>query len=240
MIGGRLLRRAIASLVVLGALFVAANIVVASIAEDRVGDVARVALDLEERPEVDIGAFPIVVRVLQGRIPEATMRARDVRVDGLELASVTVRAREVEFSLGTLASGDLEALRIRRVRATGVVTQAALNRALEREDADATVTFRGDGRVAVRADRVVFGRRRRIVATGRLALADGRIRLEAERITVDGERPSAAEEREARRRLRVGLDVPPLPGGFRVTEIRIREGTLRLVAEVRDYTLGPD
>lgn len=236
MIFGRLVRRLVVSLVGLAAFFVVANLIVEELAEDRLAAAVQDAFDLPSRPSVDLTAFPVVLRLLDGRIPALSFEAAGVPVDDLRLTSLRVELEGVEADFGIFGTPRGDEVRVERGRAVAEADDPALNAFLERRGIDARVTLR-EGSVVVRARPVILGRRRTVVGRGKLVLRRGVLSFTPSRVTVDGEPPPRTLEARARREASFRTRLPPLPGGIRVGELEVRPGVARLSASVRGYRL---
>jgi len=227
----RSLRRLAIALVILGGLFVGANIYAERLAEERLGDAVAVAFGLSEAPEVDLSVFPIATRIFTGTLPEVTFTADDITVEDLTVASLTVELRDVEVVGGLLGSGKL-AVEVGEGNVTAIVSEDGVNELLATRDQRATVRLLADGRVRARAVRTFLGARRTIVSVGRLELRRRTLTYTADEVTVDGEEPPSVLEQEARRRATLAVMIPELPGGFRAQELQVEEDQVTLLASV--------
>lgn len=234
----RILLRPVVLLGILGVLFGAVNVVGERIAEDRIGILARDAFDLPSVPEVNLRAFPIVVRVFQGRIPGATLRARDVELaDELVVRSVSLTLDGITAKGGLMSlvtDPDSAVLVVERGSAVAESGEAELNAFLAKERTGVTTTLL-EGRVVARASRRVAGRSRRVVASGRLVLSGRTVSFEPLAVTLDGRPPPDEFRREAAQAARFRVELPELPGGIRVQRIEVHKGFVRLTASVRRY-----
>lgn len=151
--------------------------------------------------------------VLAGRVDRAALRVHGVEVAGLDVASVTVRARHVRVGAGwppRLRAGPVD------VRAT--LTQAAIDRWLLADAMPVRVRLRGDG---------VF------IRTGAAGIRLGEVRatigVDGGRLTVTPQRAQVLGIGLPTSGLRVVLPLPSLP----------QEASLRSVAVVDDeITIG--
>jgi hypothetical protein len=229
----RTLRRLAIVLVILGGLFVAANVYAERVAEDRLGDAVAVAFGLSEPPDVDLSVFPIATRIFTGMLPEVTFTAEDVTIEDLRLSSLEVRLRDVEVIGGLLGSGKL-AVQVAEGNVMAIVSEDAVNELLAARGERATVRLLADGRVRARAVRTFLGARRTIVSVGGLALRKRTLVYTAGEVTVDGEEPPPGVEGEARRRSKIEARIPELPGGFRARELTVTEGRITLAATLSE------
>lgn len=232
-----IVRRLVIWLVLLAAVATGANVVLERVVESRLAGVIGSTLDLRSRPDVEIDAFPILLRILQGRLPRLSVEARDLTLgDGFEVRGLSVELEDVHASLAVIADpGDFE-LSVGHGRASARVTEDAVNAYLERKDVDARVRLR-EGAASVRADRVVGGRTRRFEAAGTLSLSGRKLSFRPSRVTVDGEPPPPALAARAKRETAFSVEIPKLPGGIVPTAIEIHAGSATLTAALRDYRL---
>lgn len=236
-LGLRILRRFLVLALLLGGLFVGANIVVERIAEGALATGAQRAFDLPARPEVDIDAFPIVLRIVSGEIPSVSARATDVPLgDRLVARTVSIEMEALEVS--SVLSGEQVRFTAGRGHALAEATEGALNDFLRRTGEDVRVDLR-DGSVAVRATADFGGRSHRVVARGTLRLRRGVISFTPRSVTVDGKPPPAAFEGRARRETTFEARLPELPGGLRVSALEVKDGLLRLSADLEGFRFPP-
>lgn len=236
MIAILLLKRLVIPLAVLGGLFYGANVAAERFAEDRMASAARTAFDLPSPPDVDIRAFPVLVRILQGTLPEVVLDARQVDVRGLTLESIRLSMRTITANNGFLASDLSIVVGSGEVRARA--GDASVNAYLKRLDQRATIAFADGGLATVRATRTIRGARRRIVARGIVSLRRGRLTFTPRSVTVDGEPASGAIEREAKRGSAISVRIPRLPGDIVVTGVSTSEGGIELAATLEDYEVA--
>lgn len=218
-------------------LFILASVVAESFAESQLASGMRSTLDLKEKPEVQIEAFPILYRVFQGRIPRVRVEADTFTVDGLEIAELALDMEGVKTSVGTLIRQNRFDLTVEEGSASARITQVAVNAFLQREKVDAVVMLREDGLVTVVNDEVIAGTRHRFAATGPLSLGGRRLTFKPTRFTMDGAPVPAALRTRARRETTFSVEIPKLPVNILPTEVAVREGELSLVAVLSDTTI---
>lgn len=228
--GFGLVRKLVVVAIVLGGLFVGANVVAENAAESKLAGAVRQEFGLREDPRVDVSGFPLLLNVLRGDLPRISFEADDVAVDALTVDRVTgvLDSIQVEnlFSGADMAVVVGEGAIVADIsddNLTAFVRERGVDARFEMEQGGALVTVR----------RRVGGRVREIVARGDVRLRSGRFEfVPTDVISVDGEPPSSRVEAEAKRRAAVRLDIPDLPGGFAVERVEARPGILRLAASV--------
>lgn len=233
--GFRLLRRLFITFAVLGALFVGANIWLAGFAERQVAKAVASSFELERQPSVDLRGFPLVISVLQGRLDGATIVAEDLTVEDLPVARLEVDVNDVNL-VGGILSGSLTSIAVGDGSVMARIEQPAVNRFLKARGEDAKVTLR-EGSVRLATTQTFLGASRRIVATGPLSLRDGVLRFDPRTVTVDGQRPSEPFLSEAKRRARLRVRLPDLPGRLVPRSVEVIQGAIRLKASLKDSQL---
>jgi hypothetical protein len=227
-----IVRRLITSLIVMAALFAAGNVIVERMAEDKLAGVVRSTFDLDEDPLVEISGFPIILKVLNGSLPEISLRASGATVEDLTLRRVAASLEDVRIDGGLLTGGKLGA-RVGTGSVSAEATDEAVTRFLRAHDQKATIAFH-EGGATVRTTRRIAGRNRRITATGTIRLVKNELQLTPKRVRVDGEKPPAALEKEARRKATIRVPLPDLPGGFGPTKVIAHDGYIRIEAVLED------
>lgn len=233
-----ILRRLLIPIVFLVALFLGGSVVLESFAEGQLATGAGRVLGLKSRPDVEIDAFPIIYRVVQGRIPGVRIESRDVVLEHLEIAELAIVMQGVHADLDVLIRSDRFDLKVDKGEATARVTEDAVNAFLVHEKVDAHVTFLANGNTFVRADRVVGNRTRRFEATGRLMLDGRKLTFKPESVKVDGRTsPTATLAARARRSTAFTVEIPKLPGNLLPSEAVVTKGEVQFVASLKGYEL---
>ena len=222
----RFTRRLILSVIVLAGLFFGANIVAQKIAESRIASQAKKSFHTSKTPKVSLQGFPIILKILQGLIPHATLEAHDVNVQDVPISVLTVVLDGVHAKLADLSGG--KPIRIDRGLATAVVDEPAVNSYVRSRGHQVSIQIRLH---SVVASKPIPG-----IGTG---VAEGAPRIVGrllvfapEHVRVGGKPLSGPALREARRQLSFEVDLPLLPGGIRLTGIDLVPHQARLVARL--------
>jgi hypothetical protein len=224
--------------IVLAAVFLGASVVLESFAESQLSTGVGRSLGLQARPAVQIDAFPILYRIMQGKIPGIQIAALDLVIQHLEIAELDIDMHEVHADIGVLIHSDRFDLLVESGQGTVRITEDSLNAYLVYQKVDAHVTFRPDGTVFVRADRVVGGRTRRFEANGRMRLDVRTLSFKPTTVTVDGRTSSVASlNARARAATTFSVDLPKLPGNILPSEVIVTQRQLALVANLKNYVL---
>lgn len=104
------------------------------------------SFDLQERPDVSIGGFPFLPRLVSGDLPSITVEARGYTSGGVRIDAVDLSLREVHVSTGQLLSGAQGTVRAAGGDGTASITAEDATEALGGQGVPVTVRFEG-GRV---------------------------------------------------------------------------------------------
>jgi hypothetical protein len=232
-----LIRRLVTSVVLLVAVFLGASVLLENVAESQLSTGVARTLHLSARPTVQIDAFPILYRVIQGRIPRIDIEARDFTVQGLDVAQLSIDMRGVRADLDVLIRSDRFDLHVEKGDGSARITEDAINEFIAHEGVRARVTLRADDTVFVRVDRSVGGRAHRFEATGRLSLNGRTLSFKPSRVSVDGAPAPSVLAARARRETTFSVEIPKLPGNILPSTVAVSKGELSLVADLSGYTL---
>lgn len=227
------MRKAAIVLVILAILALGGDLVLGSVAEARLAEVAQDRLGLTHRPTVDLEGFPFFLYAVRRRFPAASLEVRDIRARGLTVDRFTLELRDVRLdSMASLTGGE-GTITASRGRGTVEVTQESLGAYLERVGVPFRIEFVGSSRVRVSGTATALGKDVEASAEGELAVTEGSLEFRPERIEVgDGIRvpPSALAFRvdlpEVVPRLAYGGIT--LEGGRAILSFRIRGAVVPL------------
>lgn len=219
------------------ALFLGGSAVAESFAESQLSNGMRTTLDLSDRPDVQIEAFPIFLRLIQGRIPRVIVDAQTAVIEGLEIAEIWMDMQGVEASIDALVKRNKFDLTVEKGSGFARITEGSINAFLQRKKKDAVTTLRTDGLVDVVGTGVVAGTRHRFGATGSLELGGRVLTFKPTRFTMDGAPVPRALVSVARRETSFSVEIPKLPAGIQPAEVAVTKGELKLVANFDGYVL---
>jgi hypothetical protein len=128
-------------LFLLAVLAAAADFAMRFIAEGRIARSIRMAVDLDEDPDVELRGFPFVFRVLEGRFERVDVDAALVEVEGLALEEVHLDFRSVRFPKWDLVSGGTGDVSADGGTAVVEVTDEAFSRFLADQGVGTEVVF---------------------------------------------------------------------------------------------------
>ncbi|MGZ4103934.1 MAG: LmeA family phospholipid-binding protein [Actinomycetota bacterium] len=231
----RLVRWILTPLIILGLLFVGANVVVQHVAESTLAGAIEDAFHLPTKPTVEVGGFPIIVDLLRGRIPRVSFTASGADIEGLKIDEITVVLTDVGSNAGFLRGAPAQ-ITVKTGTVTGRATQASVNAYLAAHSENATLTFHQDS-VVVRAVRVFLGARRTFVATGTIAREGKALVFRPTSVTIDGHPPPPGTGGLARQKATVSVALPELPGGVASYRVEAVEGGLAITAVLNDATV---
>ncbi|GIJ28670.1 hypothetical protein Vqi01_38320 [Micromonospora qiuiae] len=233
-------------LLVFVCLVVVADRVAVSVAERAIAD--EVSQQVTQQgaqsapPEVEVGGFPFLTQVLDGRYERISIKLRDVQgsVQGeaVALPSLNVDARNVRASLDTLRSGQGDVV-AETVKGTGTISYQSVADLLNREG---LVLGERDGKLAVTAPVDILGQRLTVTGTADIVVGEqGRIALKFNNLNAEG-LPDAPLARTLvnnfARSISVDVPLPDLPFGLSVREVLPRPEGLTVTADARDVPIN--
>ncbi|MFI7076896.1 DUF2993 domain-containing protein [Micromonospora sp. NPDC049903] len=233
-------------LLVLVGLIAIADRVAANVAERTIADEVRQQVAQQgaqsSPPEVELGGFPFLTQVLDGRYERITIRLRDVQGsvqgDAVALPSLDVDARNVRASLDTLRTGQGEVV-AETVNGTGTISYQSLAALLDREG---LTLGEQDGKLAVTAPLDVLGQRLTVTGIAEIVVGEqGQIALRFEDLDAEG-LPNVAIARTLlnnfARSISVDVPLPELPFQLTVREVVPRPEGLTVTADARDVPIN--
>jgi len=235
----KILRRILIPVVILGVLFLGANLVIQQIAEDRIASAVQSSFDLQSKPAVTLGGFPLAISILSGSLPSLSFHAENVVVEQLTLASVAAEMSSLTSEQGLLQTKDLR-VTIGRGEIRGTATQQAINAYLKIRGEDARITIRAGGVATARKQVTVAGSKHVVTATGKISVRGSTFRFDPGRVRWDGKPPPALFADLARREATVEEEIPLLPGGVAITRIETDDGSITFVAELEGFVFPPE
>ncbi|MBQ1024297.1 DUF2993 domain-containing protein [Micromonospora sp. C95] len=233
-------------LLVLAGLIAIADRVAASVAERTIADEVRQQVAQQNAqsspPEVEVGGFPFLTQVLDGRYERISIKLRDVQAsvqgDAVALPSLDVDARNVRASLDTLRTGQGEVV-AETVNGTGTVSYQSLSALLDREGL--TLGER-DGQLAVTAPVDILGQRLTVTGTADIVVGEqGQVALKFDDLDAEGlpDVPLArALVSNFARSISVDVPLPELPFQLTVREVRPQPQGLTVTADARDVPIN--
>ncbi|GAA2717031.1 DUF2993 domain-containing protein [Micromonospora olivasterospora] len=189
--GRKVLITLVVLLLVLVGLLAVADRVAAGMAERAIAEQVRQEVARQDAqsaaPSVEVGGFPFLTQVLDGRYERISIGLRDVRAsvegDALSLPELNVDARDVRASLETLRTrqGDVVA---ETVDGRGVIAYDSLAKLLDRPGL--TLNER-DGKLAVTAPVDVLGQKLTVTGTAEVTVGkEGQVSLRFADLDAEG------------------------------------------------------
>src|SRR5438034_3702488 len=206
----RLIRWVLTPFIILGLLFVGANVLVAHLAEGKIATALQSSFHLRKKPAVKISGFPIILNIVSGTIPRVSFDASDAAFEGLAVKQIEVTLVDVTAKGGFLGGGSMR-LEVGAGTVQARATNGAVNAYLKAHGQNATIAFHA-GRAVVRAVRTLRGRSRVLVATGTIAHEGGSLVFRPTSVTVDGGAPAPGTAAQARQKTTIRVRLPELPG----------------------------
>ena len=202
--GRKVLITLVVLLLVLGGLIVVTDRIAVGVAERAIADQVRQEIAKQgaqsSTPEVEVGGFPFLTQVLDGRYERISIVLRDVRGsvrgDAVALPKLDVDARNVRASLDTIRSGQGDVV-AETVDGTGTISYDSLAKLLDRPG---LTLGEQNGRLAVTAPVDILGQGLTVTGT-----ADITVGKEGH---VDGDAAGVvAQQRPGQRQVRQALGV---------------------------------
>lgn len=233
-------------LLVLAGLLVVADRVAAGVAERAIADQVRQEVAKQDAqsapPEVEVGGFPFLTQVLDGRYERISIVLRNVqgsvRGDAVSVPRLDVDARDVRASLDTIRSGQGEVV-AETVNGTGTISYDSLAKLLDRPGLRLAEQ---DGRLAVTAPVDILGQRLTVTGTADITVGkEGRVSLRFNDLDAEG-LPNVPLARTLLSNYAKGISVdvplPDLPFQLTVREVRPLPEGLAVTADARDVPIN--
>ncbi|ABP52780.1 DUF2993 domain-containing protein [Salinispora tropica] len=243
--GRRVLVVLLVLLLLLVGLLVVADRVAAGVAERALTEQVREELATQGvqagPPEVEIGGFPFVTQVLDGRYERISIGLKEVRGsvqgDVLALPTLDIDAYDVTASLDTLRSGRGGVI-AGSVTGTGTISYDSLATRLDREGLQ---LGERDGRLAVTAPVDILGQQVPVSGTADITVEQGQVALRFTGLTAEG-LPNGSLARMLLSNFAEGISVdvplPALPFDLTVSEVRPLPEGLQITAEAVEVPIN--
>ncbi|MFI5487998.1 DUF2993 domain-containing protein [Micromonospora echinaurantiaca] len=244
--GRKVLITLVVLLLVLAGLLVVADRVAAGVAERAIADQVRQEVAKQDAqsapPEVEVGGFPFLTQVLDGRYERISIVLRNVQGsvqgDAVSVPRLDVDARDVRASLDTIRSGQGEVV-AETVNGTGTISYDSLAKLLDRPGLRLAEQ---DGRLAVTAPVDILGQRLTVTGTADITVGkEGQVALRFNDLNAEG-LPNVPLARTLLNNYAKGISVdvplPDLPFQLTVREVRPLPEGLAVTADARDVPIN--
>jgi len=233
-------------LLILVGLVVAADRIGEKVAEQRlvvaVTDQAEARGVTADSTDVTIGGFPFLTQVLRGKYDQITIDMRQARSGDLRVEQLLVNAFGVEADTAQLLNGQPKAT-ADRVTGTAVIDWDDLPKLLDYAGVgvgDAKFAAAGDG-VRIRGTARLAGQSLPLAATAKFTVKDGKLSVKVSDAEIEGVRLNSALQSaldNLQRRMSIPVDVPPLPFGLKLDEVRAQDEGLAVTATAHDVPIA--
>ncbi|MEU8299373.1 DUF2993 domain-containing protein [Micromonospora sp. NPDC048909] len=233
-------------LLVLGGILVIADRVAVGVAERAIADQVRQEVAKQNAqsapPEVEVGGFPFLNQVLEGRYERISIVLREVRGsvqgDAISLPELDVDARNVRASLDTIRSGQGDVV-AETVNGTGTISYQSLAALLDRPGL--TLGEQG-GKLAVTAPVDILGAKLTVTGTADVTVSkQGQVSLRFNNLDAEG-LPNLPLARTLLNNYAKGISVdvplPDLPFQLAVREVRPTPEGLTVTADAKDVPIN--
>lgn len=244
--GRKLLLVLLILLLVFGGLLVVADRVAVGVAERAIAD--QVSQEVAKQnvesaaPQVEVGGFPFLTQVVDGRYERISILLRDVRgsVQGnaVSLPELDVDARDVTASLQTIRTGQGDVV-AKTVQGSGVITYESIAAFI---DQPGVVLGEQDGKLAITAPLTILGQELTVKGVAALSVGDsGKVGLRFDDLTAEG-LPNVPIARALlsnyARSISVDVPLPELPFQMTVQEVRPTPEGLTVSATAKDVPIN--
>lgn len=227
------MRKLVIALVVLAALFVAADRVLVSAAESVVARRVQVAAELETEPTVQIRGFPFLTQAVRGNYRQIDISLTALERGDVRLENLVAHLDDVDAPLSQMLRQDGSAtVRADSAKAAAVVPYEVIEERLPR---GIQAEPRGD-RLRLRGEIDVLGQTQPVTAVVGVEASQGTLAFDAMRVRVGGRAvPGSLAERFS-----FEVEVGELPFGLRITGAEATGEGVRVTAVGQDVLLtGP-
>lgn len=244
--GRKVLVTLVVLLLLLVGLLVVADRVAAGVAERAIADQVRQQVAKQEAtsstPKVDVGGFPFLTQVLDGKYQHISIVLRDVQGsvqgDAVSLPTLDVDARNVRASLDTLRSGKGEVV-AETVDGTGTITYDSLAKMLDRPGLS---LGEKDGKLTVTAPVDILGAKVTVTGTADVTVAkDGQVALRFNDLDAPG-LPAVPLAKTLLNNYAKGISVnvplPELPFQLAVREVKPLPEGLAVTADAKNVPIN--
>jgi len=244
--GRKVLITLVVLLLVLGGLIVVTDRIAVGVAERAIADQVRQEIAKQgaqsSTPEVEVGGFPFLTQVLDGRYERISIVLRDVRGsvrgDAVALPKLDVDARNVRASLDTIRSGQGDVV-AETVDGTGTISYDSLAKLLDRPG---LTLGEQNGRLAVTAPVDILGQGLTVTGTADITVGkEGQVALRFNDLTAEG-LPNLPLARTLlsnyARSISIDVPLPELPFQLAVREVRPLPEGLAVTADARNVPIS--
>ncbi|MGN9810631.1 LmeA family phospholipid-binding protein [Micromonospora sp. BQ11] len=244
--GRKVLVTLVVLLLILVGLLVVADRVAAGVAERAIADQVRQEVakqGAQSSPaSVDVGGFPFLTQVLNGRYERISIGLTDVRGsvqgDAVALPKLDVDARNVAASLDTLRSGQGDVV-AETVNGTGTISYESLAALLDREG---LTLGEQNGRLAVTAPVNVLGQRLTVTGTADVTVGEqGKVALRFKDLSAQG-LPNVPLARTIlnnyAQSISIDVPLPDLPFQLAVREVRPLPEGLAVTVDAKNVPIN--
>jgi hypothetical protein len=215
------MRKLIATLLVLAALLVAADLLARRVAEDRLAQYVQQTESLTQAPEVDIAGTPFLTQAARGEFEQVTVRSPVLAPPGqVPLREVRARMSGVAVPLREALTGQFAQITVDQLRVDATAPYSDIAAAL-------TTRLEAQGGAQLSDVTIEPGEGEEMVVSGRLGVAGAQVDLRLPvRLSVDGEElvltPGQADNAlpgAARSSLGGRFPIPELPYGLKLASV---------------------
>ncbi len=216
-------------LLAIAALALGADMGARALAEARLAASVEDALELGERPHIELEGFPFLLQVARGRLDTLSVQVEDVTLEGLPFQRVALSLDGLGFDRGSLLGGGGD-VAVSRGSAQAVLSQDALSGYLQDRGTPVIVRLEGPGiRVSTRIS--AGAETTTATAEGRVRVEEGSLVFSPREVEVEGAVgvPAAA--------LGFAISLPDLVPGISYRRVLVHDGIAAIEADLSDARL---
>ena len=220
--------------VLLGALFVIADRVAVSVAEDQVADRIAERGDLAGPPEVDITGFPFLTQAVAGTYDDVRISLTAEQLGQPAGTRADVALHGVHVPLSSVLSGSVDRVPVDRIDGTATISYELLSAQL---GGDSTLRPEGDG-LRITKTVELLGQTIPLTAAGTVTLKGNQLVIDVSKAAGAGVDLPGFLVNKASDLLDLRYDVPPLPFGLQLTGVTPADDGVHLTLAAEDTVLG--
>lgn len=229
------LRALLIAVLLIGALFIGADRVVAAVAENKMADQLQQRLALTATPEVSLNGFPLLTQAIAGTYQEIEVSATGLEVSGYRDLELDVRLRDVDLPLSKAIQGDVSEAVAKTAEATVRVPETSIS---EVAGVDVEIDSASGSTVTMSTNLGLLGSSVPVSITADAQIEGSTVQLTvleatAADVTLPSDVVSSISDS-----LALSVPVPALPDGMSLQSVSAVDGALVLTATGTDIPLS--
>ena len=229
------MRKLLITLIVLAALFVAADRAANAYAEKQAAKQIAANAHLSERPDVQIGGFPFLNQVVGGTYQSIRISTDGLTTHGVTIGAIEARLQGVRLPLRKLITRDVSGVPVRDLHAT---VHVPYHEVVAATGINGLQLAGGNGRLHIRLPiSVPFVGSVTMAGTAKLGVSSGHLALYDVNLSGAGGTVPSSLVAQARSQLQRALPLSNLPLGLRLVGARAGANGLIVTVAAHDTVL---